>query len=66
MRLNLRAARLNPAAGPDAGAELEDDDVEEGAGARVSLAGCDGKLRPPFDSGAEGDGTAAATSCRWP
>jgi hypothetical protein len=66
VRLNLRAARLSPAPGPDAAAELEDDDVEEGAGAGVSLADCDGKFMPPLDSGADGDGTAAATSCRWP
>ena len=46
---------LNPAAGPDTAAELDDDVVEEGAGAGASLADCDGNFKPPLVSGADGD-----------
>lgn len=57
MRLNLRVARLSPAAGPDVAAELEDD-VEAGV---LSLVDCNGKFTSPLDSDAD---AAAATSCR--
>ena len=69
MRLNLRAARLSPAAAADAAAEVEEDEAdEEGAGA-VSLTDSNGKVVLSPGSGAnagccdEGIAAAATTSC---
>jgi hypothetical protein len=67
----LVSAVLTPTAAADAAMELEEDNVEEeGGGAGVSLADCDGKFMPPLDSGADGDcgdaAAPAATCCRCP